>query len=79
MEKVKENKIWLIWLSNGEEKENGNIKMILKYYFTTLFDMKKKLKFSLKATLTSLIFLKYCKKCLLFASLVIMNLWDNTV
>ena len=59
-------------MSNGEEKENDNIKMIKKRdYFTTLFDMKKKLKFTLKATLTSLIFLKYYKKYLLFASLII--------
>ena len=80
MKKVKENKIWVIWLSNGEEKENDNIKMIKKKdYFTTLFDMKKKLKFTLKATLTSLIFLKYCKKYLLFASLIIRKEWISEV
>lgn len=33
MKKVKENKIWVIWLSNGEEKENDYIKMIKRLFY----------------------------------------------
>lgn len=33
MKKVKENKIWVIWLANGEEKENDYIKMIQRLFY----------------------------------------------